>query len=75
MDFLLMLIPIFVFTLMASGREAQDMKPLDQVLDEKINIKDIGLVQNSYMYDRDGALISEIVSDHQTGYLSPIKYP
>lgn len=44
---------------MASGREAQNMKPLDQVLDEKINIKDIGLVQNSYMYDRDGALISE----------------
>ncbi|WP_187444584.1 transglycosylase domain-containing protein [Bacillus swezeyi] len=62
---LIMLIPIFVYTLMASGREAQEMKPLDKVLDEKINLKDIGLVQNSYMYDRDGALISEIVSDHQ----------
>ncbi|MCY8160836.1 transglycosylase domain-containing protein, partial [Bacillus licheniformis] len=71
--FLLMLIPIFVFTLMASGREAQNMKPLDQVLDEKINIKDIGLVQNSYMYDRDGALISEIVSDHQNRVFVPYK--
>ncbi|MFN2744060.1 transglycosylase domain-containing protein [Bacillus sp. z60-18] len=62
---LIMFIPIFVYTLMASGEEAEKMKPLDQVLDEKINLKDIGLVQNSYMYDRDGALISEIVSDHQ----------
>lgn len=58
---------------MASGREAQNMKPLDQVLDEKINIKDIGLVQNSYMYDRDGALISEIVSDHQNRVFVPYK--
>jgi len=37
--FLLMLIPIFVFTLMAFGREAQNMKPLDQVLDEEDQYK------------------------------------
>ncbi|PAD58503.1 penicillin-binding protein [Bacillus sonorensis] len=62
---LIMLIPIFVYMLVASGQEAQVMQPLDRVLDEKIDIKDSGLVQNSYMYDRDGALISEMVSDHQ----------
>ncbi|MES9689070.1 transglycosylase domain-containing protein, partial [Bacillus sp. JJ353] len=72
---LILLIPIFVYTLIASGQEAQVMKPLDEVLDEKIDskLKDSGLVQNSYMYDSDGALISEIVSDHQNRVFVPYK--
>ncbi|MDA1476231.1 transglycosylase domain-containing protein [Bacillus changyiensis] len=62
---IIILIPICALTVMSSQQEVTKLKPLDQVLDEKIDIKDIGLVQNSYMYDADGALISEIVSDHQ----------
>lgn len=41
------------------------MKFLDQVFDKNINLKDISLVQNSYMYDRDGFLVLEIVSDYE----------
>lgn len=63
---LLCIIPLFAFTVIASGKEVKQMKSLDQVLDKNIDLKDISLVQNSYMYDRDGSLVSEIVSDHET---------
>ncbi len=53
---LLCIIPLFAFTVIASGKEVKQMKSLDQVLDKNINLKDISLVQNSYMYDRDGSL-------------------
>ncbi|MCI4170833.1 penicillin-binding protein, partial [Bacillus spizizenii] len=62
---LLCIIPLFAFTVIASGKELKQMKYLDQVLDKNINLKDISLVQNSYMYDSDGSLVSEIVSDHE----------
>ncbi|KIU05335.1 penicillin-binding protein 4 [Bacillus subtilis] len=62
---------MFAFTVIASGKEVKQMKSLDQVLDKNINLKDISLVQNSYMYDRDGSLVSEIVSDHENRVLVP----
>lgn len=68
---LLCIIPLFAFTVIASGKEVKQMKSLDQVLDKNINLKDISLVQNSYMYDRDGFLVSEIVSDHENRVLVP----
>lgn len=68
---LLCIIPLFAFTVIASGKEVKQMKSLDQVLDKNINLKDISLVQNSYMYDRDGSLVSEIVSDHENRVLVP----
>lgn len=68
---LLCIIPLFAFTVIASGKEVKQMKSLDQVLDKNINLKEISLVQNSYMYDRDGSLVSEIVSDHENRVLVP----
>lgn len=68
---LLCIIPLFAFTVIASGKEVKQMKSLDQVLDKNIDLKDISLVQNSYMYDRDGSLVSEIVSDHENRVLVP----
>lgn len=68
---LLCIIPLFAFTIIASGKEVKQMKSLDQVLDKNIDLKDISLVQNSYMYDRDGSLVSEIVSDHENRVLVP----
>lgn len=70
---LLCIIPLFAFTLIASGKEVKEMKSLDQVLDKNINLKKVSLVQNSYMYDRDGALVSEIVSDDENRVLVPYK--
>ncbi len=67
---LLCIIPLFAFTVIASGKEVKQMKSLDQVLDKNIDLKDISLVQNSYMYDRD-SLVSEIVSDHENRVLVP----
>lgn len=68
---LLCIIPLFAFTVIASGKEVKQMKSLDQVLDKNIDLKEISLVQNSYMYDRDGTLVSEIVSDHENRVLVP----
>ncbi|MFB8735616.1 hypothetical protein ACEQPO_23660 [Bacillus sp. SL00103] len=41
------------------------MKPVNEVLDQKIKLEKIDFSQNSYMYDRDGSLISEIVSNDE----------
>lgn len=70
---LLCIIPLFAFTVIASGKEVKQMKSLDQVLDKNIDLKEISLVQNSYMYDRDGSLVSEIVSDDENRVLVPFK--
>lgn len=68
---LLGIIPLCVFTVIASGKEVKQIKPFDQVLDKHIDLKAINLVQNSYMYDRDGSLVSEIVSDHENRVIVP----
>lgn len=68
---LLGIIPLFAFTVIASGKEVKQIKPFDQVLDKHIDLKAINLVQNSYMYDRDGSLVSEIVSDHENRVIVP----
>ncbi|MGG3571256.1 transglycosylase domain-containing protein [Bacillus gobiensis] len=57
------LIPLFVLALIRSGEEVGQMKSLGQVLDEKVELSKIDLVQNSYIYDRDEDLISEVVND------------
>lgn len=68
---LLGIIPLCAFTVIASGKEVKQIKPFDQVLDKHIDLKAINLVQNSYMYDRDGSLVSEIVSDHENRVIVP----
>lgn len=71
MDFAPLHNPIVCIYSYRFRKEVKQMKSLDQVLDKNINLKDISLVQNSYMYDRDGSLVSEIVSDHENRVLVP----
>lgn len=59
------LIPLFVLTFYLSKEEAASVKPVNEVLDQKIKPEKIDFSQNSYMYDRDGSLISEIVSNDE----------
>ncbi|MES1035802.1 transglycosylase domain-containing protein [Bacillus pumilus] len=59
------LIPLFVLTFYLSKEEAASVKPVNEVLDQKIKLEKIDFSQNSYMYDRDGSLISEIVSNDE----------
>lgn len=60
---LVCLIPLFVLALIGSGEEVVQMKSLGQVLDEKVELSKIDLIQNSYIYDQDEDLISEVVND------------
>ncbi|MGE6855139.1 transglycosylase domain-containing protein [Bacillus sp. FSL K6-2841] len=59
------LIPLFILTFYLSKEEAASVKPVNEVLDQKIKLEKIDFSQNSYMYDRDGSLISEIVSNDE----------
>jgi penicillin-binding protein 1A len=59
------MIPIFLFTGFVAGKESKAVKGLGTVLDEKIPIESVELTQNSYIFDRDGQLISEITSLQQ----------
>ncbi|WP_138826351.1 transglycosylase domain-containing protein [Bacillus altitudinis] len=62
---LVALIPLFVLTFYLSKEEAASVKPVNEVLDQKIKLEKVDFSQNSYMYDRDGSLISEIVSNDE----------
>jgi penicillin-binding protein 1A len=57
--------PIFLFSGIVAGKESKAVKGLGTVLDEKIPIESVELAQNSYIFDRDGRLISEITSQQQ----------
>lgn len=59
------LIPLFILTFYLSKEEAASVKPVNEVLDQKIKLEKVDFSQNSYMYDRDGSLISEIVSNDE----------
>ncbi|MGE6629888.1 transglycosylase domain-containing protein [Bacillus sp. NPDC077027] len=62
---LAVLIPLFLLTFYLSKEEAASVKPVNEVLDRKIKLEKIDFAQNSYMYDQDGSLISEIVSNDE----------
>ncbi|WP_226529150.1 transglycosylase domain-containing protein [Metabacillus niabensis] len=65
------MVPIFLLCGFIAGKESQAVKGLGTVLDEKIPIDSVQLVENSYIFDHEGRLISEIVTDQQNRtYLS-----
>lgn len=61
----LLMIPVFLLCGLAAGKESEAIKGLGTVLDEKIPINSMKLAQNSYIFDREGRLISEITSLQQ----------
>jgi penicillin-binding protein 4 len=58
-----MTIPLFLLLVYETTNEIRSIKSLTAVLDEKIPLKTIPLEQNSYIYDKNGKLISEIISN------------
>ncbi|WP_299087575.1 transglycosylase domain-containing protein [uncultured Metabacillus sp.] len=59
------MVPIFLFSGFAAGKESKAVKGLGTVLEKKIPIEAIELAQNSYIFDHEGELISEITSNQQ----------
>jgi penicillin-binding protein 1A len=59
------MVPIFLFSGFIAGKESKAVKGLGTVLDEKIPIESVELPQNSFIFDHDGQLISEITSQQQ----------
>lgn len=62
---ILIMMPLFFFLLLGSGSQVHSMKSLPVMLDKKIPLKTVPLVQNSYILDRDGDIVSEISTENQ----------
>ncbi|MDQ0229793.1 penicillin-binding protein 1A [Metabacillus malikii] len=59
------MVPIFLFSGFVAGKESKAIKGLGTVLDEKIPIDSLELTQNSFIFDSEGQLISEITTNQQ----------
>ncbi|WP_083584474.1 transglycosylase domain-containing protein [Bacillus weihaiensis] len=59
------MVPAFILSGIAAGNESQAVKGLGTILDEKIPIQSVALPQNSYVFDDNGRLISEMISSQQ----------
>lgn len=62
---IIIMVPLFLLCGIVAGKESQAVKGLGTVLDEKIPIDSVQLVENSYIFDHDGRLISEVISNQQ----------
>jgi penicillin-binding protein 4 len=62
---IVVMVPFFFFSAFVAGKESKAVKGLGTVLDEKIPIQSVELAQNSYIFDDEGRLISEITSQQQ----------
>ncbi len=68
---IILMVPIFLLCGIVAGKESQAVKGLGTVLDEKIPIDTVQLVENSYIFDHEGRLISEVISDQQNRIYLP----
>ena len=64
-----LMVPLFLFSGFIAGKESKAVKGLGTVLDEKIPIESVELAENSYIFDHDGQLISEITSQAAKSYV------
>ncbi|MCK0470425.1 transglycosylase domain-containing protein [Halalkalibacter sp. APA_J-10(15)] len=60
---------VFAFVLIEVTAEVKEVKTLSELIDEQVDLQDIQLSSNSYMYDQHGDLISELYIDHNRRYL------
>ncbi|WP_044747380.1 transglycosylase domain-containing protein [Bacillus alveayuensis] len=65
----------FYILILKVGEEWNNVKPVSAVIEEKIQINDIHLQQNSYIYDRNNKLISEHVNEQKRKYISLKEIP
>ncbi|KAB2334708.1 penicillin-binding protein [Cytobacillus depressus] len=69
------LVPSFLLLIYAAGKEVTHVQSLHTVLDEKINIQNMNLPQNSYIKAKNGAIISEIQRRQNRLNLQPDEIP
>lgn len=59
------MIPIFLLCGFVAGKESKAVKGLGTVLDEKLPLSNVELSQNSFIFDSEGQLVSEVISNQQ----------
>ncbi|KYG30370.1 transglycosylase domain-containing protein [Alkalihalobacillus trypoxylicola] len=57
------------YLLIETAKEFNEVKPINAVIEERVNLTEIKLSQNSYIYDRHDQLISEFSHDENRIYL------
>lgn len=62
---IIVMIPIFLLCGFVAGKESKAVKGLGTVLDEKLPLSNVELSQNSFIFDSEGQLISEVISNQQ----------
>lgn len=68
-------VPLFIVVLFGLTIEWNSIQSLQKAIQQQIHIQHISLPQNSYMYDRDGRVFSEIHYGEKRHYLSIEKIP
>ncbi|MTH55528.1 penicillin-binding protein [Bacillus mangrovi] len=62
---ILSLLPATLLLLLSSGQAVESLKPITEIMDEKIQLDDTPAFVNSYIKDAEGTVISELASDGQ----------
>lgn len=70
---LLAMSPLLIFLFMLSGEEVKQVKAVSTVLDERIPLTDIPMIQNSYILDQNGSIASEIVNSRENRRFVPLE--
>lgn len=68
-------VPLFVIVLFGLTIEWNSIQSLHKAIQRQIHIQHVSLPQNSYMYDREGQIFSEIHYGEKRKYLSIKKIP
>lgn len=63
--FILIMFSGFIMLLAEVSAEMDEVQSLEQMIEERVTLKDITLSSNSYIYDRDGKLVSEIYEENR----------
>ena len=67
---IVMMLACFCTFVAKAGHELRNAKPVSAVLNEKIQVDNIHLQQNSYIYDKSNELVAEIVNEQKRTYIS-----
>lgn len=70
---LLAMSPLLIFLFMLSGEEVKQVKAVSTVLEERIPLTDIPMIQNSYILDQNGSIASEIVNSRENRRFVPLE--
>ena len=66
---ILLMLACFCTFIAKAGDELRNARPVSAVLEEKIQVNEIHLQQNSYVYDRNNGLIAELINEQRRTYI------